>query len=115
VLVQIAFERECLFDGVQVLALQVLDDGQLGDQAIVGIADAGGDRRPAGMASRSQASLAADELVAAGDAADQDRLEHVVLLEALGERGDLDVAEVAAGLEGIFFDLADGELQQAAR
>jgi hypothetical protein len=37
-----------------------------------------------------------------------------VLLEALGERGDLDVAEVAARLEGVFFDLTDGELEEAA-
>jgi hypothetical protein len=37
-----------------------------------------------------------------------------VLLEALGERGDLDVAEVAARLEGVFFDLADGELKEAS-
>jgi hypothetical protein len=38
-----------------------------------------------------------------------------MLFEALGERGDLDVAEVAARLEGVFFDVGDGELEQAGR
>jgi hypothetical protein len=35
-----------------------------------------------------------------------------VLLQALGERSDLDIAEVAPRLKGVFLDLVDGELEQ---
>jgi hypothetical protein len=35
-----------------------------------------------------------------------------VLLEALGERSDFDIAELAAGLERVFLDLVDRELEE---
>jgi hypothetical protein len=35
-----------------------------------------------------------------------------VLFEALGQRSDFDVAEVAPRLEGILLDLVDGKLKE---
>ena len=43
VLGQIPLEGHRLFDGVEVLALEVFDDRKFGDQAIVGFADLGSD------------------------------------------------------------------------
>ena len=43
---------------------------------------------------------------------DQDRLEHAVLAERVGQRGDLARVEMPAGLERIGVDLVDGDLDQ---
>ena len=46
-LIEIPLKGESLFNRVEILPLQVFDDGEFGDQAIIGFADAGGNRLPA--------------------------------------------------------------------
>lgn len=111
-LVEVALEGEGFFDRVQVFALEVFDDGELGDEAIVGLAESSGDRWPTRKPGGAEAAFAGNELIPTRDLADEDRLEHVMLFETLGERGDFDIAELAAGLEGVFLDLVDRELEE---
>ena len=60
----------------------------------------------------AEPALAGDELVAVADGADQDRLEHPVLAERVGQGGDLGRVELAAGLERVRVDLVDGDVEQ---
>ena len=84
-LIEVALERERLFDRVEVLALQILDNGQFSDEAVVGFADARGDGRPTRVLRSPQPPFTRDELIPAADAAYQNRLQHVMFFEALGE------------------------------
>ena len=45
-------------------------------------------------------------------ARDQDRLEHAVLAERVGQRGDLARVEMPARLERVGVDLVDGDMDQ---
>ena len=64
VLVDVALERLGLFDRVEVLALNVLDDGQLGHLPVVDVADLHGHLPPVGGLGGAQPALAGDQLVA---------------------------------------------------
>ena len=72
-----------LFQRGEVLALDVLHQGEGESVALGGVADDDGHFRQAGQLGRPPASLAGDEHVAGvGRAADQDRLEDAVLTDA---------------------------------
>src|SRR5262245_47657704 len=114
VLVEIALEREGLLDRVKVFSLQILNDGQFRDEPVVGLANAGGDRGPASVFGSPQPPFAGNELIAPVHAADEHRLQEVVLLQALGQRDDLGIAEIAPRLEGVLLDLGQRQMQQAA-
>ena len=107
VFIEIALERQRLLDRVEILALQVLDDGELGDQAVVRFADADRDRLPTGLNGGAQATLTGDELIPLTHDAHQDRLQHVVLFETLREGSNLRFAEVAPRLIRIVVNLVD--------
>ena len=66
-------------DRIQVLTLDVLDDGQL--EAIRGrdVRDDGGDGRSPGELARTEAPLAHDQLVTGAGATHDDGLQHAVL------------------------------------
>ena len=104
-LVQVALERQRFFDRVEVLTLQVFHNRQLGNQPIVRLPDAGGNLRPAGMNRRPQTTFATDQLESVVDFANHQRLEHVVLLEALGQRSNLRLAKIPPRLEWVLVDL----------
>ena len=65
-----------------------------------------------GLDAGAEPSFPGDELVARTDGADQDRLEHAMLAERVGQRGDLLRVEVPAGLERVGIDLGDGDRDQ---
>ena len=58
ILLEIPLERSGLFQGVEVLALQVLDNGQLGHLAVVGLDHLDRHVAPAGLHRRPQPPLA---------------------------------------------------------
>src|SRR5690606_19483414 len=72
-------------DGVEVLALDVLDERDL-HQAVVGeFLDDDGNLVKAGHAGGSEAALASDELVGVAVAADDQRLDDAILANGLRE------------------------------
>ena len=66
------------------------------------------------MLARSR-RFAGDELIALPDRTHQDRLEHAVLPQRVGQRGDLLGVELPARLVRVGIDLIDGDLDQLAR
>ena len=108
---EVIAEGAGLVDRVEVLALEVLDHRQLEDALIVEVEDARGDLVEVGLDAGAEPTLAGDELVAQPDGPDQDRLEHAVLPERVGQRGDLRRVELAARLERVGIDLIDGDLE----
>ena len=90
--------REGRLDRVEVLALQVLDEGELELLAVRELADDGGDPLEAGGDGGSKPSLAGDELVAVEDLGHEDRLDDPVLGDARRERGELVRHRTCAGL-----------------
>ena len=89
-----------LLDGVQVLALQVFDQRQLGGELFVGLDDADGNllqtRQPGG----APAALAGDDLIiAVVDLPDRDGLDQPVLPDGFGQLlGRFRVKEISARL-----------------
>ena len=75
-----------LVDGVEILALQVLDHRQLEDALVVEVEHPRGNLVELGLDAGAQPALAGDELVAHAHGPDQDRLEHAVLAERIGQR-----------------------------
>jgi hypothetical protein len=67
-----------------------------------------------GLDAGAEAALAGDELVSLADRPHEDRLEHPVLAERVGQGGDLGRGEMAAGLIGIGIDLIDRDVKQLA-
>ena len=65
-----------------------------------------------GLDAGPQPPLAGDELIAIADGSHQDRLEHAVLAQRIGQRGDLGRREMAAGLVRVGIDLIDGDVDQ---
>ena len=108
---QVVAEGAGLLERVEVLALEVLDHRQLADPLVVEVEDPGGDLVELRLDAGAQPSLAGDELVAVVDRPDQDRLEHAVLAERVGQGGDLGRVELAAGLERVRVDLIDREVR----
>ena len=93
VLIDVPLERLGLFDRVEILALDVFDDGQLGHLAIVDVADLHRHLLPVGGLGGAEAALAGDQLVAVADAADHQRLQDAVGANAVRQVGDLGFVE----------------------
>ena len=105
-----------LLHGVQVGALQVLDDGHLHRLLIGHFADDGWDGFFAGACGGQPAALAGDELVAVLPASrlHDNRLDDSGGGDGLGQLGELGFVEVGAGLEGVAVDLLEGDFQRLA-
>ena len=99
-----------LLDRVEVLALEVLDDGDLHRLLVGDLADDGGDGGFAGALGGEPAALAGDELEASGVLADGDGLDDAGDLDGVGEFVEGDFVEVGAGLVGIAVDELDGNV-----
>ncbi len=104
VLVDVPLERLRLFDRVEVLPLDVFDDGQLGHLAVVDVADLHRHLAPVGGLGGAEPALAGDELVAVADAADHQRLQDAVGADAVRQVGDLGLFERLPRLIRIGFD-----------
>ena len=109
---EILAERHGLVDGVEVLALEILDHRQLEDALVVQVHHPCGDLVELGLDAGAEPTLAGDELVTLADGPHQDRLEHAVLAERVGEGGDLGGGEMTAGLIRVGVDLIDGDVEQ---
>ena len=110
---EVVAERASAFSmRVQILALEVLDHRQLADALVVEVEDPRGDLVELGLDAGAEPAFAGDQLVAVADCADENRLEHAVLAERVGQGGDLGRVELAARLERVRVDLIDGDLDQ---
>jgi hypothetical protein len=103
-----------LLDRVQILALNILDQRELGHRRPVDLADDRGDGvkpRPLGGA---PAALAGDDLEAVSVETQQYRLEHSALGDRLGELVDRFLAELGPRLVGIGPDAGNLDLAHPA-
>jgi hypothetical protein len=100
-----------LFQGVEVAALQVLDDRDLGHAPVIDVEDADRHLLPSQPAGRRQPALAGDQLVAIGPAADHDRLHEAVLAQAGDELREVGVVDDAPRLPGIGVDAVGTDLR----
>ena len=99
-----------LLDGIEILALEVLDDGDLHGLLVGDLADDGGDGGFAGALGGEPAALSGDELEASADGADGDGLDDAGDLDGFGEFVEGGFVEVGSGLVGIAVDELDGEV-----
>ena len=106
-----ALEGAGLLDRVEVLALEILNDGDLHRLLVGDLADDGGDGGLAGALRGEPAALAGDELEASGVLADGDGLDDSGDLDGIGELVEGDFVEVGAGLVGIAVDQLDGNVR----
>ena len=98
---------------VEVLALEVLDEGEL---ELLPVGELPNDRRDAlqaGHAGCANAPLAGDELVAVDRLGDEDRLDHAVLADALGEAREGVVVHPQARLARVLADPRERDLDRA--
>src|SRR5437773_200921 len=104
-----------LLERGQVLALHVLDQGEL--EAVLGAGLAHDHREPleAGAHRRAQPPLAGAQLVAPRDAAHDQGLEEPVAADRVGELAERLVVEVPARLLGVGHDLVDRHRQLVRR
>ena len=103
-------ERERELDRVEIVALHVLDERELEAVARRDVGDDGGNRGATGGLRGAPAALADDELVAVVDGAHDDRLQHAVMADRVGEPLELGGIEAAARLLGIRADALDRQL-----
>ena len=109
-------EAEGFVDGVEVGALQVLDEREHGAGSVASLEDARGDGLLADQFKGAEAAFAGDELVAILHLADDDRLHEAFGTDRVGEFLHLGVVEIAARLAGIRDDRSQRQfLQQEAR
>src|SRR5258706_13649413 len=87
-----------LIHGVQVLALDVLDDGDEERLAVRELADDRGDRVQAGLARGQESTLAGDDLELAAGRSEQDRLEEPALSGRAGQLLDCFRSELGSRL-----------------
>ena len=108
-------EAEGLVDGIEVGALEVLDEGEHGARSVGGLEDAGGDGRLAEQLERAEAPLAGDELIPFFRLADDDGLHEPFGTDGVGELLHLGGVEISAWLTRIRDDQGQRQfLQQEA-
>ena len=91
-------ERVCLFDCVEIRALQVLHQGKLELIAIGQVTDDSRDPLQAGKLCGPDSPLASDQLIAVQGLGDEHGLKHPVLADADGKLFDRFLADPAPGL-----------------
>ena len=102
-----------LFEGGEVLAVEVLDQGLLDRTEVVGLSDDGGDGVEAGSASSPPPPFPGDEAIAAVfGGPHQDRLQHPQLADRGRQVGQRLLVEVNARLVGVGLDGSNRELLQ---
>ena len=101
VLIDVALERLGLFDRVQVFALHVFDDGQLGHLAVVDLANLHRHLAPVGGHGRTQPAFASNQFEAVLGFANDQRLQNAVGTNAISQVGDLGLIERLTRLVGV--------------
>jgi hypothetical protein len=108
-----AFEGVGDFDGVEIFALDVLDESDFHEAVVGEVLDDGGDMGERGEFGGTPASFTGDELVGIAGAADDDWLDDTVFADGLGEAAEAFGVKDAAGLEGIGVYFVEGEREGA--
>jgi hypothetical protein len=101
-------------DGVEILSLEVLDEGELESLTVVEPADDRGDALETGRRGRSDAPLTGDQLIAVEGLRDEDRLEDAVLADARRQRGHLGVTEATTRLIRVRADARERDVDGSA-
>ena len=104
-----------LFEGVECFALNVLDDGLLQRERVVGDPDDCRHRLEADSLRRPPPTFAGDELVAVLRFAHEDRLQHANLANRFGEGVQRLLVEELAGLMRVRADRRRRDFEQAQR
>ena len=115
-----AFLHEALvaeghFDRIQVLALDVLDDGHLQHALVVGVADVGGNHVHPGHDAGAVAALAADDLVLGTLLPDGEGLDEPEGADGVRQLLEGFRVEAHPGLEGVRFDEVHGDAEHVGR
>ena len=105
-------EGRSLFQGVQVDALQVLDQRVAQHLIVAGLTDDRGDASEAGETTRTPPALPCHELVASVDRAHDDRLEQTDGPDGCGEFPECIVVDRGRRLAGVWSDLIDRDVAQ---
>src|SRR5437016_5842978 len=98
--------RARTWTSLAVLVAGRFDGRQLQSILRSGIPNDDRDRLEVGALGRLETAFAGDQLEAAGDAADDERLEEPVTTDRLGQRGERLLVEVPPRLVGVRHDLA---------
>jgi len=98
---------------IQVLALEVLDEGEFEDLAVGGGPFDDGNLGQAGEAGSTPATFAGDEFESFADGADDERLDDPLFADGVGEFAEGLLGEVAARLERAGNDAVEGDLADA--
>jgi hypothetical protein len=103
----------CLFHGVEVGALEILNDGDFHRLLIGDLAKDCGDSCLPGSPGRTPAAFSCDELKAAiGEWAHQDGLDYAVRSDGSGQLRQLLLIDMGAGLKWIAIDLVNVDLER---
>jgi len=97
-------------DRVEILTLQVLDQGQFESLTVVEVADDGRDPLETRRHGGADATLPRDQLVTVKRLGHEHRLEHTVFADARGQRRHLSIAEPAARLVRVRTDAGDRDI-----
>jgi hypothetical protein len=95
----------CLFERVQVLAMQILDESPLEAGNVVSSLHHGRNRLQTRSSSGTAAALAGDQLKAVVDLPHENRLDHSDALDGVNERGKGFLIEIGPGLMLVWLDL----------
>jgi hypothetical protein len=101
---------ESQFDWVEILTLNVLDEGDFEETVRCEILDDGGDGSETGELRGAEAALASDEFVSVVPAADDKGLDDSIFADGLSEFLELGVIEDVARLVRAWFDLVHRNL-----
>ena len=97
------------FDGVEVFALDILDQGNFEEAVFGDFADDDGDLFDSGEFGSAPAALACHQLVVSLELTDHQGLDDAVTADGLREFGEAFRLKDAAGLQGIDLDLVNGD------
>lgn len=101
------------FDGVEVFALNVFDQRGLLTLDIIPLAHDGGNRRKIGQSGGAPAAFARDDGIAPIVPRDENRRDHAVMADGLGQREQRVVVKLFARLITVRVDIPDGDFRHS--
>lgn len=107
-----ALKSPRLFHGVEILALEILDEGHLKREFLGYLANDNGHTRQRGPLGGAPASLAGDQLVAKADSPHDERLDDTACADRTGQLLESLFAKARARLIGARIDEIDIDLEQ---
>lgn len=109
---QVVAVRDGAVDGIEVVALQVFDEGGLGGVGLGERTDDGGDGGECGESCRAESAFTGDELeLAVVEGADEDGLEDAVGFDGIGQLGQAGFVEDGAWLAWVGGDVVEPDVE----